>query len=118
MRKLLLTFASVLALGSAAAQAASVSGSLSITVSPPAIGLVINPSAATVACSAVVGSVVSTASITGGDGNPATFSMTGNTTDFSINPSTGVVTVGSGSSAIATADCGKTFSNTISATQP
>jgi hypothetical protein len=42
--------------------------------------------------------------------------MTGNTTDFLINSSTGVVTVAA--AGVALADCGKTYANVVTATQP
>ena len=116
MRKLLLASAAVLIMGMGAAQAASVSGTLSITVSPPALALIINPSSATEACTAAAGSAVSQASVTGGDGNAVAFSMTGDTTDFVISSTTGAVTVAPGG--IVSADCNHAYSNVITATQP
>jgi hypothetical protein len=118
MRKALLAAVASLALsaGAANADAASVSGTLSITVSPPAFALVLNPSSATEACAVAGGTVVSTASVTGGDGNAVTFSMTGNTTDFVIGSATGVVTVAP--AGVVLADCGKSYTNTVTATQP
>lgn len=77
--------------------------------------LVITPSPASISCTLAGGSVVSTASVIGGNGNPVTFSMTGNTTDYTINSATGVVTVVPGG--ITSTNCGQTFSNTITATQ-
>ena len=83
---------------------------------PPPISVSATPSAPTIACAATAGTKVTTASTTGGDGNAITYSMTGNTTDFTINPGTGVVNVASGG--IMPVDCGQVFNNTIIATQP
>jgi hypothetical protein len=98
------------------AKAASVSGAMSITVNPPALALILNPSSLTLACNVPSGTLVSNASVTGGDGNAVAFTMSGNTTDFAINSSTGAVTVVSGG--VVLADCNKTYSNIITATQP
>jgi uncharacterized protein (UPF0333 family) len=116
MTRALLLLAAVLAAAPTGASAGSVSGTLSITVSPPALALILNPSNATETCTVAGGTLVSTASTTGGDGNAITFSMTGNTTDFLINSSTGVVTVAV--AGVALADCGKTYANVVTATQP
>ena len=69
----------------------------------------------TIACNAAAGSVVSAMSVTGGDGNPATFSATGgDTSDFAVNGVDVVV----GTNGIAAANCGKTMTLTITANQP
>lgn len=95
--------------------AASVNAPLSVTVGPP-LALVLTPPSATEFCTVAGGTLVSTASTTGGDSNAVTFSMTGNTTDFVIDSSTGKVTVVTGG--IASGSCGKTFTNTVTANQP
>lgn len=105
----------------AQAQAGSVSGTLSVTVQPPALALVLSQSNPTVACNASAGTLVSQASTTGGDGNTITYSMTGSApagdvTDFVINSSTGAITVNTGG--VASGNCNKTFSNTVTVTQP
>lgn len=96
------------------ARAGSVTGALSITVQPPAMALVINPSSATLACNAAAGTVVSALSVSGGDGGAVTYTLAGDTTDFAIAGSNVVV----GPNGIAAADCGKTFSESVTATQP
>jgi hypothetical protein len=98
------------------AEAAAVSAPLSITVSPGALALVLNPSSVTEPCTVAGGTVVSTASTAGGDGNAVTFSMTGNITDFVINATTGVVTVVP--AGVALQDCDASYTNIITATQP
>lgn len=97
-----------------AVHAGTVSGTLSITVSPPAMALVINPSSATLACNAAAGTAIAALSVTGGDGNAVTYTLAGDTTDFAISGSNVVV----GANGIAAADCGKTFSETVTAAQP
>jgi hypothetical protein len=108
--------ATLLMIGIAAAQGASVSGNLSITVQPGALALVLNPATVTLTCNTAAGTLVSQASTTGGDGNTVTFSMTGNVTDFAINSSTGAITVVAGG--IHPADCNMSFTNVVTATQP
>src|SRR5271163_2850975 len=100
------------------AQAASVSGTLSITVSPPALALVLSPSSATEACNVAAGTVIPAISVTGGDGNAITLSMTGDMTDFSLSSTTPPANVVVASGGITSADCAKSFTNIITATQP
>jgi hypothetical protein len=97
-----------------AAQAASVSGTLTVVVAPPALAMVINPSNVNEACEVPAGAVVSQLSATGGDGNPVTFSISGgDTTDFAINGANVVV----GPNGIAKANCGASQSVTVTASQ-
>jgi len=110
----------VMSLFHVSAHAASVSGTLSITVSPaPApLAITMSPSSATEACNVAAGMVVSAISVTGGDGKPNTLSMTGDTTDFSLSSATPPANMVVASGGIAPADCAKSFTNTITATQP
>ena len=96
--------------------AASVSATLSITVQPASAPLTISfsPLNPTEACTVAAGTVVSTVSTSGGDGNPVTLSMTGDTTDFVLSGSNVVV----GPNGITLADCGMTETVTVTATQP
>lgn len=114
MRLFALALLASLSVPIAVTQAGTVSGTLSIAVSPPALALIINPSSATLACNAAAGTVVAALSVTGGDGNAIAYSLAGNTTDFAISGSNVVV----GPSGIASGSCGKTFAETITATQP
>ncbi len=101
----------------ASGQAATVSGTLTIVIAPPALALVINPSNVGEACEVPAGTVVSQLSISGGDGNPVTFALTPvnkNATDFVISGSNVVV----GANGIAAADCGETEAFAITASQP
>jgi hypothetical protein len=100
----------------ASAHAGGVNGTLSITVSPSALVLILNPSSIVEACSVPAGTIISTSSTLGGDGNAITYSMTGNTTDFVINSSTGVITVAA--RGILAPDCNKSYTNVVTATQP
>lgn len=101
----------------ASAQAATVSGTLTVVIAPPALAMIINPSNASEACEVPAGTVVSQLSISGGDGNPVTFALTpvnNGATDFVISGSDVVV----GVNGIAAADCGETEAFTITASQP
>jgi len=98
----------------APAQAGSATTTLQITIQSP-LAIAFSPTNPTIACNAAAGSVVSAMSVTGGDGNPATFSATGgDTSDFAVNGVDVVV----GTNGIAAANCGKTMTLTITANQP
>ena len=88
--------------------AGSTTATLSITVKPP-LAIVFSPSSPTEPCGAAPGTVVSALSVTGGDGNPVTWSVSGGT-DFAVSGSNVVVSP----SGIAQADCGKV--NTVGVT--
>ena len=103
---------------SAHAQAASVSATLSITIQPGALMALLNPSSATEACNVAGGTVVSTVSVSGGDGNAITLSMTGNTTDFALSATAPPANVVVAPGGVILADCNKSYTNTITATQP
>src|SRR5271165_6050850 len=103
---------------SANARAANVAATLSITIQPGALMALLNPSSATEACTVAGGTVVSTVSVSGGDGNAITLSMTGNTTDFALSSTTPPANVVVAPGGIILADCGKSYTNTITATQP
>ena len=95
------------------AHAGSASAVLSITVQAP-LAVVLAPASTTESCSAAPGTVVSAASVTGGDGNAVTWSMSGDTTDFALS-GTNIVVASAG---ITSADCGKVNNVTVTATQP
>jgi hypothetical protein len=102
----------VLAAVSPPALAGSATATLSITVQAP-LAVVFTPSSPTVACSTAAGTVVSALSVTGGDGNPVAWSISGDTTDFALNSSNVVV----GPNNITSADCGKVNTVVLTATQ-
>jgi hypothetical protein len=97
-----MTFALAAPFAAHAATVAS-SGNLSITIWPVMSGPSFSPTAPSIACNTAAGTLVSTASVSGGDGNPIAWSMTGDTTDFAINASSGAISVGP--NGIAAADC-------------
>ena len=103
---------------SAHAQAANVAATLTITMQAGALAALLNPSSATEACNVPGGTVISTVSISGGDGNPITLSMTGNTTDFALSATTPPANVVVAPGGVILADCNKSYTNTITATQP
>ena len=78
----------------------------------------LNPSSVTEDCYAAGSSAVSAVSVSGGNGNPITLSMTGNTTDFALSATTLPANVIVVSGGILFADCGQLYTNTITATQP
>jgi hypothetical protein len=94
------------------AHAGSATATLSITVQAP-LAVVFTPSSPTEACSTAAGAVVSALSVTGGDGKAVTWSISGDTTDFALSGSNLVV----GPNGIASADCGKVNTVTVTATQ-
>jgi hypothetical protein len=116
MRNIAITVAAAFIFAPLAANAATTvtTGTLTVVISPPPLALMLNPSTASEACAVPAGTVVSTLSTTGGDGNAVTYSLTGgDTTDFAVSGSNIVV----GSSGIAAADCGKTETVAVSASQ-
>jgi hypothetical protein len=99
------------------AQAGSVTGTLPITIQPAPLPLqiVFTPAKPLIACASAAGSVVSALSVTGGDGNPVTYTATaGDTGDFAISGANVVV----GANGIAAANCGTTPTVTVTASQP
>jgi hypothetical protein len=107
----LLLFA--LLLGPVARASTSVSQSFTITIYP-ALVIVFTPAAPSIGCTTPAGTVVSTLSVTGGDGNPVSYSITGgDTTDFVLSGTSIVVASGG----ITSPDCGKSESVTVTATQ-
>src|SRR5260370_32602924 len=64
-------------------QAASVSDS--VKHPPSQLAIVLTPLNTTIACSAAAGTVVSSISTKGGDGNTITLTMSGDTTDFALS---------------------------------
>jgi hypothetical protein len=103
-----------LLLGAPAAHAGSVTATLPITIQAP-LAIVFTPAAPSIPCSAPPGTIVSAVSLTGGDGNPGTFTPSGgDTNDFAVNGVDVVV----GPNGIAAAHCGQINSITIIGTQP
>lgn len=120
MRHFLLAAAATLALAPFAgpicvtqALAASVSGTLTVVVAPQVLAMVINPSTVNEACEVAAGTVVSALSTVGGNGNPVTFALAGDTTDFALSGSNVVV----GPNGIAAANCNATQTMTVTASQ-
>jgi hypothetical protein len=67
-----------------------------------------------IACNAPAGTLVMALQTSGGDGNPITYAIAGDTTDFALSGSNVVV----GNNGIAPANCGKPNAVTVTATQP
>ena len=95
------------------AQGTTVTGNLNIIVGSP-LAVVFTPITPSIACSAAPGTVVSAVTTTGGNSNPVTLAMTGDTTDFTLTAGKIVVAA----AGITTSGCGKTDTITITATQP
>jgi hypothetical protein len=96
------------------ANAASVSQTLSIVIQSSLV-MTFTPAAPTIPCNAAAGTVVASFVLSGGDGNtvPTSPTLAGDTTDFAISGTNIVV----GPSGIAAANCGRTVSVTVTATQ-
>jgi hypothetical protein len=64
-----------------------VAGSLTITITPPEPPLVVmfSPLSPTVRASAAPGTVVAAITVSGGNGNPVTLALSGDTTDFALS---------------------------------
>jgi hypothetical protein len=109
-----LAFLALIAIVGSQAQAGSVTATLPITIQAP-LALVFNPAAPLIPCNAAPGTVVSALSLTGGDGNPGTFTASGgDTSDFAASGTNAVV----GPNGIAAAHCGQINNVTITGTQP
>jgi hypothetical protein len=89
------------------AWAGNVTATLPITIQAPLV-IVFTPPNPTIPCNAAPGTVVAALSVTGGDGNPATYTASsGDTTDFAVAPgANGGANVAVGSAGIAAANCG------------
>lgn len=108
----------LLALGALAihaASAATVTGTLTITVQAP-LSISFTPASPTLACAAAPGTVIATATLAGGDGNPASGFTLANVpnNDFAVSGDNVVV----GAAGINPADCGKAISIGVTGTQP
>ena len=90
----------------------------------PALALAFNPSAPSIDCNIPGGTVVADITSTGGDGNPITLSISGDTTDFALSATAlpANVIVASGGITSATGKCPITTpvteTVTINASQP
>lgn len=107
-------FAGCAVLFSAGASAATISKSTTVTVQAAPLAMVFAPAAPTIACGTAPGTVVLAISTTGGDTNPITYSLSGDTADFALSGTNVVV----GPNGVAAANCGKGLVITITATQP
>jgi hypothetical protein len=108
----------LIAIGSVAAHAASVTGSFSVFVQQQALAMTMTPASATIACNAAAGTVAATLSTVGGDGNAVTYSLTGASNGDFVIGGAGNAQIIVGASGINTADCGKTQNITVTASQP
>jgi hypothetical protein len=86
---------------SLAGGAVSVTVTGKITITGQLFNFTLTPNPATVACNAAPGSLVMTMVATGGDGNPVSFALAGDTGDFALSGNTIVV----GPNGIAPANC-------------
>jgi hypothetical protein len=66
------------------ARAGTTSATLSVTIQAPLV-ITLNPPAPALACNAVPGTIVTTLGVTGGDGNPVTYTIGGDTADFALS---------------------------------
>jgi len=101
-----------LAAASTSARAASATATLLITVLPP-LSVSFSPASPSIGCGAAPGTVVAAVATAGGDGNAVSLAIAGDTGDFALSGSNVVV----GPNGVAPANCGKTNSVTVSATQ-
>lgn len=84
------------------------------TILPAPLVLTLTPpTPAPIAANAAVGTVIQTSSVSGGDGSPVTFSVTG-TVWVAIDPVSGIITIGS---PIPSNAANRAFSYTVSAVQ-
>lgn len=123
MIRFVLAAAGTIALIAAASQAsaASVSGGISVTISPPVPPLVetINPAATTIACETPPGTTVGTATVSGGTGGAITLTLSGDTTDFALSGTTPPANVVVAPGGIIAADCDNMVHLvTVTASQP
>lgn len=100
----------------AATATQTVTSTLTIVINAP-LAISFSPANPTINCNAAAGTVVSAISQSGGDANPVTVSISGDTTDFALSATTLPANVIVGTNGIAAADCGKTNTVTITATQ-
>lgn len=107
------------------AHAGSGVGTVTIKISPPPpppLVVVFTPANPSLTCNAPAGAVVSALSVTGGDGNPVTYTATGgDTTDFAVSGANVVVgpngITSTGSSCATIAAGGTTDTVTVTASQ-
>ena len=105
-------FATLTAAAASPAFAGSATATLFVTIQVP-LAIVFTPSAPIEACDTAPGTLVSALSVTGGDGNPITWSISGDTTDFALSGNNVVV----GANGFAAADCGKVNTVVVTAAQ-
>ena len=104
--------------GVAAAHAATGSATYSVTYPAQTLIVTITPNPAMPAsCPLAAGTLISTITATGGDGNPVSVSDT-NTTDHVLSAATLPANVIAPPSGTPTASCGHTITSTISWSQP
>lgn len=115
MKRIAAPFTALVLLASTAAHAASTTtGTLSVVIQAP-LAIVFSPASPTIPCGTPAGTVVASMTVTGGDGNPVSYTLTGgDTADFAVSGANIVVA----SAGIASGACtGKPTSLTVTATQ-
>ena len=116
MKTILVAALAVLAAHSANAATVTVAKPLTITITPVLVGPSFNPANPSIDCGQPAGTLVSVASVSGGDGQPVTWSLTGgDTADFAID-SSGNIKVGP--NGINANSCSTSQTVTVAASQP
>jgi hypothetical protein len=98
------------------ALAANASATLTVTILSP-LAISFNPSSASISCSAPAGTVITAITSSGGDSKSIGVTLTGDTSDFALSTATLPANVIVGQNGIAAANCGKSNSVTVTATQ-
>ena len=115
---IMLAFCSLPQLAAAQTTTMVVVGGTILAAPPPPPTIVLTPpTISPISCLSPAGTLILTASVTGGNGNPATFVLGGTTgsSDFVIDPVSGALSVGPGG--IPIADCGRLQAFRIGASQ-
>lgn len=116
-----LIFGAAMTLAASAHAASQVNGTLTIVIQAAPVGLTgitFNPGNPTIVCALAKGTVVSTLTAVGGDGTAVTWTLGGDTADFSLTQTTATTAeIVVGSNGIAAADCGQNENVTVGASQ-
>lgn len=116
MKTILVAVLTALAIHNANAATVTASKPLSILITPILVGPSFNPANPSIDCGQPAGTLVSVASVSGGDGQPVTWSLTGgDTADFAID-SSGNIKVGP--NGINPNNCSTSQTVTVAASQP
>lgn len=121
IRSMIAAAALILSVASAANAQQSASATLPIVIGPaPAVlSIAFNPPTATEACLAPAGTVVSAVVPSGGDGNPISYTLSGDTGNFALDGNTPPnVVVGPNGINISACNPSLSDSVTVTATQP